>query len=51
MAKEEPIVKTTVRLPESLANAVKHKCIDQGLSFQEVVTKALQQYLAQKGGR
>jgi len=49
---EPTIVKTTVRLPEPLEKAVKHHCIDAGLSFQDVVIRALEQYLGtKKGGR
>jgi len=50
MAKDDPIVKTTLRLPQSLLNAAKHRGIDDGQSLQDVIIAALQQYLA-KGGR
>lgn len=48
---ESEVVKTTVRLPQPLERAVKHHCIDHGLSFQEVVIKALEMYLHAKGGK
>jgi len=54
MAKQQqpdPIIRTTIRLKKSLLNAAKHRGIDEGLSFQDVVIRALEQYLAQKGGR
>jgi predicted DNA binding CopG/RHH family protein len=53
MAKQEPdmIVMTTIRLPKSLLNAAKHRGIDEGMSFQQVVICALEQYLGKKGGR
>ena len=48
---EDVLVRTTVRLPQSLLNAAKHRGIDEGHSLQEVITRALKQYLAKKGGR
>jgi predicted DNA binding CopG/RHH family protein len=48
---EEVLVRTTVRLPQSLLNAAKHRGIDEGHSLQEVITRALEQYLGKKGGR
>lgn len=48
---EPTIVKTTIRLPEPLERAVKHHCIDAGLSFQDVVIRALELYLRSKGGK
>jgi hypothetical protein len=52
MAKpSDPIVKTTIRLPQSLLIAAKHRAIDDHQDFQDVVVHALEQYLAKKGGR
>jgi hypothetical protein len=48
---DDPIIRTTIRLPQSLLNAAKHRGIDEGSSFQDVVIHALQQYLGKKGGR
>jgi hypothetical protein len=48
---DDPIIRTTIRLPLSLLNAAKHRGIDEGSSFQDVVVRALEQYLAKKGGR
>ena len=50
-AEEDPIVKTTLRMPQSLLNAAKHRGIDDGQRLQEVIVRALEQYLGkQKGG-
>jgi hypothetical protein len=48
---EPTLVETTVRLPEPLERAVKHHCIYGGLSFQDVVIRALELYLRSKGGK
>ena len=48
---KDSIVKTTIRLPQSLLNAAKHRAIDDGEDFQDVVVHALEQYLGRKGGR
>jgi hypothetical protein len=49
---DERVVKTTLRLPQSLLNAAKHRGIDDGQSLQEVIARALEDYLGkQKGGR
>jgi hypothetical protein len=51
-ADADPIVRTTVRLPQSLLNAAKHRGIDDGQTLQDVIIRALEQYLGkQKGGR
>jgi predicted DNA binding CopG/RHH family protein len=48
----DPVVRTTVRLPQSLLNAAKHRGIDDGQSLQEVIARALESYLGRnKGGR
>jgi hypothetical protein len=41
--------KTTLRLPRELWNAVRHRAIDEGVSLQAIVEKALAAYL--KGGK
>jgi hypothetical protein len=52
LGEDDRIVKTTLRLPQSLLNAAKHRGIDDGQSLQEVIVRALEQYLGkQKGGR
>jgi hypothetical protein len=51
-AENDPIIKTTLRLPLSLLNAAKHRGIDDGQSLQGVIVRALEQYLGkQKGGQ
>jgi hypothetical protein len=48
----DPTVRTTVRMRQSLLNAAKHRGIDDGQALQEVIIRALEQYLGkQKGGR
>jgi hypothetical protein len=47
----EEIVRTTIRVPRSLWDAVRHRAIDDNSDAQELVVRALQQYLKQKGGR
>ena len=41
--------KTTLRLPRPLWLEVRHQAIDEGISFQAIVEKALEAYL--KGGK
>jgi hypothetical protein len=48
----DPIVRTTLRLRQSLLNAAKHRGIDDGQALQDVIVRALEQYLGkQNGGR
>ncbi len=49
--KEDQLIRTTVRLPQSMMTAAKHRAIDEHLTLQDVITRALEQYLAKKGGR
>ena len=48
---DEEIVKTTLRLPKSMSDKVKHAAIDEGCSQQDLVERALRTYFKQKGGR
>jgi len=49
---DDPVVRTTVRLPRSLLDAAKHRGIDDGQPLQEVIIHALEHYLGYaKGGR
>ena len=48
---DEEIVRTTIRVPRLLWDAVRHRAIDDKSDAQELVIRALQQYLKQKGGR
>jgi hypothetical protein len=50
-ATDEEIVRTTIRVPRSLWDAVRHRAIDDNSDAQELVIRALQRYLKQKGGR
>jgi hypothetical protein len=48
--KKEPIVRATVRLPQSLWAAIQHKAIDEQTTAAELVANALREFL-KKGGR
>jgi hypothetical protein len=43
---EDEEYRTSVVIPKSLQKAVAHYCIDHELTFTDVVTEALRQYLA-----
>jgi predicted DNA binding CopG/RHH family protein len=47
----DPIIKTTLRIPESLLKRAKIRGIQDGQPLQDVIVTALEQYLKQKGGR
>lgn len=51
MAKEEELVKVTIRLPTGMVRRAKHYAVDAGTNLQGVVTEALRRYLAEKGGK
>ena len=42
---DERTVKVTVRMPEDLVKALKHKAIDEGKTFQDLVTEAVRKFL------
>jgi hypothetical protein len=44
----EPMARATMRLPQSLWDAVQHRAIDEHIMLSELVARALTQYL--KGG-
>ena len=50
-ATDEEIVKTTIRLSRRLSDALKHRAIDENCNLQELVARALESYLKQKGDR
>ena len=50
-ATTEEIIKTTIRLPKSLSDKLKHAAIDENTTSQELVEKALRLYFKQKAGR
>lgn len=39
------IAKTTIRLDEELLLEARHRCLDEGITFQEMVDSALREYL------
>jgi hypothetical protein len=45
------IVKTTIRVKRELWNAILHRSIDDNLTSQTIVERALELYLKQKGSR
>lgn len=47
----DPIIKTTLRIPESLLKRAKIRGIEDGQPLQDVIVSALEQYLKHKGGR
>jgi hypothetical protein len=48
--KPEPMARATMRLPQSLWDAVQHRAIDEHILLSELVARALREYL-KKGGR
>ena len=51
-ANSEPMVKTTLRLPERLWKQTLHRSIDESRAAQEIVAEALEAYLkAKKSGK
>lgn len=46
---KEPLARATMRLPQSLWDAVQHRAIDEHITLSELVTRALTMYL--KGGK
>jgi predicted HicB family RNase H-like nuclease len=47
--KTEPTARVTMRLPQSLWDAVQHRAIDEHVSLSQLVTKALTAYLMRGG--
>ena len=48
------ITKTTIRIEEELLKKAQHRCIDEGITFQELIERAVQDYLKkplQKDGK
>lgn len=50
MAPKPEIIKTTIRVPKPLWQSVQHLAIDDGVSAESIVAKALVEYL-KKGGK
>jgi hypothetical protein len=49
--KSEPLARATMRLPQSLWDAVQHRAVDEHITLTDLVAKALREYLAKKGGK
>lgn len=45
---KDEIIKTTIRVPRELWNAVQHRAIDEGTSAQDIINRALAGYLKRK---
>lgn len=48
-AKDEKIIRTTIRVPEKLWQRTKHAAINERVSLQELILKAIEAHL--KGGK
>jgi predicted DNA binding CopG/RHH family protein len=48
---KEGEIKTTLRCARSLWTRARHRALEQGMPVQDLVVKAIQQYLGKKGGR
>ena len=46
---KEPLARATMRLPQSLWDAVQHRAVDEHITLSELVARALTLYL--KGGK
>ena len=47
---EDPVVRTSIYLPQSLLLAVRHAAVDERLSMTEWILRAVREYM-KKGGR
>ncbi len=48
------ITKTTIRIDDELLRKAQHRCIDESITFQELIERAVQDYLKkplQKDGK
>jgi predicted HicB family RNase H-like nuclease len=48
MKNNEQIIRTTIRVPQKLWDQARHKAIDEGLSLQDLVIKALVKYVGKE---
>jgi hypothetical protein len=48
MSKNEQIIRTTIRVPQWLWDKARHRAIDEKLSLQDLVIKALVKYVGGK---
>ncbi len=51
MRNNEQIIRTTIRVPQKLWDSARHKAIDENLSLQDLVIKALVKYVGYKGDK
>jgi hypothetical protein len=49
MGKNEQIIRTTIRVPQSLWDAARHRAIDEKISLQDLVIRALVKYTGYDG--
>ncbi len=49
--KAEPLARASMRLPADLWKQAQHAAIDQGITIQELVSRALAAYLKKAGAR
>ncbi len=48
MGKNDPIIRTTIRVPQSLWDAARHQAIDEKISLQDLVIRALVKYVGKE---
>lgn len=51
MRNNEQIIRATIRVPQKLWDSARHKAIDENLSLQDLVIKALVKYVGYKGDK
>jgi hypothetical protein len=51
MKDNEQIIRTTIRVPQKLWDQARHRAIDEKLSLQDLVIKALVKYVGLKEGK
>jgi hypothetical protein len=49
MSKAEKIIRTTIRVPEGLWDEARHQAIDEKISLQDLVIRALVKYTGYDG--
>jgi hypothetical protein len=49
MGKGEQVIRTTIRVPQKLWDLVRHRAIDEKISLQDLVIRALVKYVGCKG--
>jgi hypothetical protein len=51
MGKNEQLIRTTIRVPQWLWDAARHKAIDDKQSLQDLVIKALVKHVGKEGNK